>query len=53
MTIIPWHRNVQRKGTLTYTAIAGVKNVLEAKREFHMATRVNTKISTGQHSLAL
>lgn len=28
-------------------------DVLEAKREFHMPTRVNTKISTGQHSLAL
>lgn len=28
-------------------------DVLEAKREFHMPTRVNTKISTGQHALAL
>lgn len=28
-------------------------DVLEAKREFHMPTRVNTKISTGQSSLAL
>lgn len=27
--------------------------VLEDKREFHMPTRVNTKISTGQQSLAL
>lgn len=29
------------------------KEVLEDKREFHMPTRVNTKISTGQHSLPL
>lgn len=28
-------------------------DVLENKREFHMPTRVNTKISTGQQSLAL
>jgi DNA modification methylase len=28
-------------------------DVLEAKREFHMPTRVNTRISTGQHALAL
>jgi DNA modification methylase len=28
-------------------------DVLEGKREFHMPTRVNTKISTGQASLAL
>lgn len=28
-------------------------DVLEAKREFHMPTRVSTKISTGQASLAL
>jgi len=28
-------------------------DVLDGKREFHMPTRVNTKISTGQHSLAL
>jgi DNA modification methylase len=28
-------------------------DVLEGKREFHMPTRVNTKISTGQQSLAL
>lgn len=28
-------------------------DVLEGKREFHMPTRVNTKISTGQHALAL
>ncbi len=29
------------------------EEVLVGKREFHMPTRVNTKISTGQHSLAL
>lgn len=29
------------------------KEVLEDKREFHMPTRVNTKISTGQQSLPL
>ena len=28
-------------------------DVLEGKREFHMPTRVNTKLTTGQHSLAL
>lgn len=27
-------------------------DVLEGKREFHMPTRVNTKLTTGQHSLA-
>ncbi|MER8418772.1 DNA methyltransferase [Mesorhizobium sp. M1329] len=30
-----------------------VRDILEGKREFHMPTRVNTKISTGQQSLAL
>jgi hypothetical protein len=30
-----------------------VEAVLVFKREFHMPTRVNTKISTGQQSLAL
>jgi hypothetical protein len=29
------------------------EDVLVAKREFHMPTRVNTKISTGQQSLRL
>jgi len=29
------------------------RDVLEGKREFHMPTRVNTKISTGQQALAL
>ena len=29
------------------------KDVLEDKREFHMPTRINTKISTGQQALAL
>lgn len=29
------------------------QDVLEGKREFHMPTRVSTKISTGQHSFAL
>jgi hypothetical protein len=29
------------------------QEVLEDKREFHMPTRVNTKISTGQQSFAL
>jgi alkylated DNA nucleotide flippase Atl1 len=26
MTIMPWHRNVQRKGTLTYSAGASLKS---------------------------
>lgn len=30
-----------------------VRDVLEEKREFHMPTRVNTKITTGQQSLPL
>ena len=30
-----------------------VSEVLEEKREFHMPTRVNTKLTTGQQSLAL
>jgi DNA modification methylase len=30
-----------------------VREVLEERREFHMPTRINTKISTGQQSLAL
>jgi hypothetical protein len=29
------------------------EDVLVGKREFHMPTRVNTKISTGQQSLPL
>jgi hypothetical protein len=29
-----------------------VADVLEEKREFHMPTRVNTKLTTGQQSLA-
>lgn len=30
-----------------------VSDILEGKREFHMPTRINTKISTGQQSLPL
>jgi hypothetical protein len=30
-----------------------VTDVLEGKREFHMPTRINTKITTGQHNLPL
>lgn len=30
-----------------------VRDILESKREFHMPTRINTKITTGQQSLPL